>query len=207
MRHTVLRTHGLAATGSKSSTADLRRDGNIGLCLHYNESLRPRSVGITTETGERYAEVGTFIAFGDLSCQFSPAIARPGRKLHILEIIAAPSRSTARRDRPLPVRYQIAVRRLAAAGLPFYRRALQVKNFLARRPAQRLGNLCGIIRRACRAGVALVRDDQNRTATRSGSLSNSVSPAPLRPVTDDRTTMPATLAPRRAAAPTAAIAP
>jgi hypothetical protein len=40
-----------------------------------------------------------------------------------------------------------------------------------------------------------------------GSLSNKLSPALLRPVTDDITTMPATLLPSRAAPPTAAVAP
>src|SRR4051794_32519801 len=57
---------------------------------------------------------------------------------------------------------EIAVRRLAATGLPFYRCALDIEDFLAWRPAQRLGNSCGVARRAGRAGVALVRDDQDR---------------------------------------------
>ena len=45
------------------------------------------------------------------------------------------------------------------------------------------------------------------TATSPGSLSNKVSPELLRPVTDEITTIPPTLAPSRAAPPTAAIEP
>src|SRR5690348_12430534 len=45
------------------------------------------------------------------------------------------------------------------------------------------------------------------TATRSGSLSNRVSPELLRPVTDEATTIPATLPPSRAPPLTAAVEP
>ena|SRR5436190_13566811 len=102
---------------------------------------------------------------------------------------------------------EITVRRLRAAGLALRCRTLQIEEFLTRRLGEHIADLRSVCRWTCRAGISPIGDDQHWDGNPSGSLSNKVSPALLRPVTDDITTMPAILPPRWAAPPTAAVVP